>query len=261
MTDQWIGVLATPAGSRSWRMSGSDPVAELPPGDPLPPDWAGLPRLICGDDGDAPPTRPVPVKPLDNALSGEGSERRISGLHQDTPPVRCFGAETAIAGFLSMNANWDGVVCLPGHRTVWAHVSADEIVSFQTFATGEILDLLIRHGANADRFDEPLNEIEFLEAVAETLSRPERLAQQLAGLDLVAEESARSVAQGALIGAELAAARPFWLGQQIAVIGIPPLSGAYVSALRAQGAPVAEADSDRMTLAGLAEAWRKLQDT
>ena len=47
------------------------------------------------------------------------------------------GEETQIAGFLALNPGWDGVICLPGTHSKWAHVSAGEVVSFQTFLTGE----------------------------------------------------------------------------------------------------------------------------
>ena len=44
-----------------------------------------------------------------------------------------------------------------------------------------------------------------------------------------------------LIGAELAAAKPYWLGQNIALLGASPLADVYAQALAAQGLPVERA--------------------
>nr|WP_281429847.1 2-dehydro-3-deoxygalactonokinase [Sulfitobacter faviae] len=66
----------------------------------------------------------------------------IPPLRQQTPSGLLQGAETRIAGFLSLNKDWDGVICLPGATSVWAQISAGEVVSFQTFLTGELLALL-----------------------------------------------------------------------------------------------------------------------
>ena len=45
---------------------------------------------------------------------------------------------------------------------------------------------------------------------------------------------ARARLSGTLIGAELAAARPYWLGQKVAVIGAQAVSATYLRALRAR---------------------------
>ncbi len=64
----------------------------------------------------------------------------IPGIKQANPADVMRGEETQIAGFLARNKNWDGVICLPGTHTKWVHVSADEVVSFHTFMTGELFD-------------------------------------------------------------------------------------------------------------------------
>jgi 2-dehydro-3-deoxygalactonokinase len=70
---------------------------------------------------------------------------------------------------------------------------------------------------------------------------------------------ARARLSGLLIGAELAAAKPYWLGQQIAVIGEGSLSKLYVDALSAQSAPATQVQAAAITLAGLAAAYRRLK--
>ena len=75
------------------------------------------------------------------------------------------------------------------------------------------------------------------------------------------KEVARARLSGLLIGAELAAARPFWLGQQVAVVGANNLSQIYADALAAQGVPATVADGARMALAGLQAAYRLVKET
>ena len=62
---------------------------------------------------------------------------------------------------------------------------------------------------------------------------------------------------GLLIGAELAAARPYWLGQRVLVLGSEGLIGVYRAALDQLGAMAEVADGEALTLAGLIRA-RKL---
>ncbi|HCE72343.1 MAG TPA: 2-keto-3-deoxy-galactonokinase, partial [Ruegeria sp.] len=75
------------------------------------------------------------------------------------------------------------------------------------------------------------------------LSRPEQMLARLwsahaaATLQGLPAGIARARILGGLIGAELAATRPFWLGQQLAVMGEGEMPRLYVDALGAQGAP------------------------
>lgn len=194
--------------------------------------------------------------------------RVIPGLKQVSPADVMRGEETQIAGFLAMNPEWDGVICLPGTHSKWVHISAGEVVSFQTFMTGEQFELLsmssvLRHSVDGNGWDADA----FREALSDSLSRPERLAAHLFNLrarDLLnadSKDAARARLSGLLIGAELAAARPFWLGQQIAIVGADDLSKIYVDALAAQGVPATVADGARMTLAGLQAAYRLVKET
>jgi 2-dehydro-3-deoxygalactonokinase len=64
-------------------------------------------------------------------------------------------------------------------------------------------------------------------------------------------KAARARLSGLVIGAELAAARPYWLGQHVALIGEDSVCKPYADALSAQGLPVERTDTERMTLEGL----------
>ncbi len=190
----------------------------------------------------------------------------IPGIKQLSSPDVMRGEETQIAGFLARNKNWDGVICLPGTHTKWVHVSADEVVSFQTFMTGELFatiseQTVLRHSIAVDGWDNDA----FTTAVDEAMARPERLAARLFTLraegllNNLPGGAARARLSGLLIGAELAAAKPYWLGQQIAVIGAGGLSKLYVDALAAQHAPATQVQGDAITIAGLTAAYRRLK--
>ena len=207
----------------------------------------------------------VPCPPLDPArMTRVGSVdqriavRIIPGLRQTKPADVMRGEETQIAGYLAGHPEFDGVLCLPGTHCKWVRISAGEVVSFQTFMTGELFALLSCQSVLRHSLNEPgLDEAEFLAALADTLSRPERFAARLFSLraeGLIAgltPQAARARLSAILIGAELAAARPYWLGQAVVVIGAGSLAGLYAKALAAQGVDAAMVPADGMTLAGL----------
>lgn len=164
--------------------------------------------------------RKVPCKVIVPSRGGHGSNRPTVGLVQDNPADRMTGAHVVmLAGVLATRPDWDGVVCLVGERTVWAHLSAGEVVSFASFVSVALAQHL--RAVAEDGFDAGL---------AVTLSRPERLAAELAQADVTPGR-----AWGALIGAELAASRPYWLGQEVVIVGDWPVEGFYARALEHQG--------------------------
>ena len=190
----------------------------------------------------------------------------ISGIMQSDPADVMRGEETQISGFLARNKNWDGVICLPGTHTKWVHVSADEVVSFQTFMTGELFNTIatqtvLRHSIAAEGWDDDA----FKDGLETAMARPERLAARLFSLRAqgllhgLQGDTARAHLSGLLIGAELAGAKPYWLGQQIAVIGDSGLSKLYVSALATQHVPATQVNAAAITLAGLAKAYQRLK--
>ncbi|TCP62781.1 2-dehydro-3-deoxygalactonokinase [Rhodovulum bhavnagarense] len=245
----WIGAYPAQSGLHLWAFDEDDTILREGRAEGL--DAAAIDAfaggalpVIAAGLGVCP--RPVPCAPLDAvpALDLFGEHPRLAAiapLSQSSPGARTAGEETAIAGFLRLNSGFDGVLCLPGPvQTLWAHISAAEVVSLQPFATPRLAAALGADGPMTD----------FDAAVADTLSRPERLAAYLA-------DPARGCTWGHLIGAELAAARPWWLGQQLAVIGTGPMAGHYADALAGQGLSPVMADGQAMILKGLAEARRR----
>lgn len=208
--------------------------------------------------------RSVPCAPLDSKpvmLDAPVPLAAIPGLAQDKPIHVTQGAETRMAGFLSLNPKFDGVLCLPAPETTWAHISAGEVVSFQTFSTVDLArDAAARFALRTEAWDES----EFLAMLSEVQARPERLAGKLASekaeaiLRGLSENAARARLWGAFLGAELAATRPYWLGQQVAVIAEGTLARTYMCAIQAQGLNPILAPAEEMLLKGLSEARARL---
>jgi 2-dehydro-3-deoxygalactonokinase len=212
------------------------------------------------------PYRTVPCAPLaaDALVTVPTHDARLTvriapGLRQMTPADVMRGEETQIAGALALMPGYDGVICLPGTHAKWAQISAGEVVSFQTLMTGEMFALLstqsvLRHGMAGDGWDDAA----FDAALSDAIARPERIAARLfslraegliAGLDAGA---ARARLSGLLIGIELAATRPYWLGQAVTIIGAERLATTYARALKAQGVTARLLPATECTLAGLA---------
>ena len=295
MKADWVAVDWGTSNMRAWAMSGSGTVlaeAQSDKGmgeltrDAFEPEllatvghWINSPTTVvaCGMVGSRQgwveaPYATVPCPALPNGFAKAKTRHPdlqvhvIPGIKQPNPADVMRGEETQIAGFLARNENWDGIICLPGTHTKWVHVSADEVISFQTFMTGELFatiseQTVLRHSIASDGWDEDA----FNNAVEEAMARPERLAARLFSLraegllnDLPGT-AARARLSGLLIGAELAAAKPYWLGQQIAVIGDSDLSKIYVDALATQGAPATQVNATSVTLAGLTAAYQRLK--
>jgi len=212
------------------------------------------------------PYRDTPCAPLDPAslVTVPGVDPRlrvrlVPGLRQVRPADVMRGEETQIAGALAAMPGFDGVLCLPGTHSKWVHVSAGEVVSFQTCMTGELFALLstqsvLRHGMAGGGWDEH----SFINALSDAISQPEKFAARLFSLRAEAliaalpAAAARARLSGLLIGIELAATRPYWLGQQVVIVGAPKLAATYAAALAAQGVVARTLPAAACTIAGLA---------
>ncbi len=255
-------------------MGGLDPEGFEPALRALIGDMLPLPVLACGMVGSRQgwaeaPYSAVPCVPpsATEAVQVPATDldvRILPGVKQDKPADVMRGEETQIAGFIALNPGFDGVVALPGTHTKWVQISAGEIVSFRTAMTGEMFALLSSQSVLRHSVGDGWDEAAFEAGVGQMLSRPEALAASLFSLraesllDGLGGASARARLSGLLIGAELAAMRPYWLGQQVALVGAQALSNAYATALKAQGVPTLMAGAEEMTLAGLTAAYTKI---
>jgi len=295
ITPEWIALDWGTSNLRGWAMQGGEVLAKAtsdagmgglardgfePALQHLIADWTVTPKtpiIACGMVGSRQgwveaPYRPVPCTPLGGtgvaAPSDTLTVRVLPGLRQATPSDVMRGEETQIAGFLALNPGWDGVICMPGTHTKWVQVSAGEVISFQTYMTGELYALLstqsvLRHSVSSEGWDDAVFDF----TVEETLSKPEKLAARLFAIradDLLEgtpPATARARLSALLIGAELAGARPYWLGTNIAILGSDAGARAYARALQTQGATATIADTARMTLAGLTAAYRQMKES
>ena len=289
MTD-WIAVDWGTTALRITRMTGATAVDtrangagmnSLAPGEfeaallDLAGDWVDGPTRViaCGMVGARQgwaeaPYRTAPCTPFDGGLVPVVTQDPrlqvsiVPGVKQISPhPDVMRGEETQIAGILASIDGFDGVACLPGTHTKWAHLSAGEIVSFRTVMTGELFatitaQTVLRHSLAGDGWIEGA----FLEAVSDALSRPETLTArmfELRAADLLHGQDAatgRAILSGLLIGAELAATKAWWMGRDIVITGSDKTTRAYAAALSAQGLTPKTLPADAMTLAGLAAA-------
>ncbi|WP_370227792.1 2-dehydro-3-deoxygalactonokinase [Cognatishimia sp.] len=242
-------------------------------------DGAVLPVICSGMVGARQGWQEAPYAKAPCAASGGASALRVAtqdarvdvwilpGVQQDKPADVMRGEETQIAGFLAKFPKFDGVICLPGTHTKWVRISAEEIVSFQTYMTGEMFSLLsgqsvLRHSVGADAMDIAA----FHEAVGDAMSRPQAVSSKLFSIraeTLLADlpqETARGRLSGYLLGLELAAARPYWLGMDVALVGDLALCGLYKDALEAQGCPSRIHDVSDLTVAGQWAAYLTIKD-
>lgn len=213
--------------------------------------------------------QPVPCQPAGHMVGAPTQDPRLnvrilSGVSQATPPDVMRGEETQIAGFLVQNPDFDGVLCMPGTHTKWARISAGELCHFATAMTGEMFQLLSERSVLRHSMGAGWDDAAFLAGLDETLSRPERIATSLFSLRasglLNGEDgaAARARLSGLLLGAELAAMKPYWLGQEVALIGATQLNEIYRSALATVGLTARAFDGTEMVLAGLAGAREAL---
>lgn len=218
--------------------------------------------------------RSVPCTPTDPAAltrvktQDPRLDLRIApGLSQAKPADVMRGEETQLAGALALYPSFDGVFCLPGTHSKWVHISAGEVVSFQTFMTGEMFALLstqsvLRHSLTAEGWDDA----EFDAGLSDALSRPNRIAARLFSLRAegllhgMTAPQARARLSGLLIGIELVGAKPYWLGQSVKLIGADKLSALYARTLALQGLQAESLDATACTLAGLSALNAQLKD-
>lgn len=207
----WIGIIEDHTGVRGWGFRDGRAVSTA----------TGLnTEAILAQLGEADvlivaPTRDAAKLPA-KLLPDAGFTDLTDGKSRLSAPLRL-----QLVGFQQDHPNWDGVaLLLTATHSYWCLISAGELVGFQPFLTPRLMTAL-HTPAQAHP-----------QATAETLSRPERLAAHLAQA-----ETDPHAMTGHLIGAELGAARAWWLGQQVAVIGPTELAASYAAGLTAQGVP------------------------
>ena len=217
----------------------------------------------------------VPAKPHvgEGMTRAAGKDHRIrvhiaNGVSQAKPPDVMRGEETQIAGLLSLSPGFEGVVAMPGTHTKWVQIVGGEIFHFASFLTGELFALLsqqsiLRHSVDAKGFDPDA----FATAFEDALAHPERVAAKLFSLRaehlLQGEDpvGAASTLSGLLVGLEFGGAKPYWLGQEVALVAENAHAERYALGLDQVGAQYTVHDPDTCVLAGLRAARDTLAGT
>ncbi|MCY3877770.1 MAG: 2-dehydro-3-deoxygalactonokinase [Rhodobacteraceae bacterium] len=234
--------------------------------------------VICGMAGARggwieAPYRSAPCAPMsaEMAMSPVTRDQRlhvtiVPGIKTARPKHDVMrGEEVQIAGYLADYPLDNGVLCLPGTHTKWVHVKNNEIISFRTFMSGELFDLISRHSVLRRCIDtSQWNNGEFEQSVDRIFSRPEFLAGDLFSIraeSLLGElppDLTAARLSGLLVGAELAASKNYWFGHTPIILGAERTAQLYQSALAKLGIEARLFNASASTLRGLAK-FRQLQ--
>jgi 2-dehydro-3-deoxygalactonokinase len=238
--------------------------------------WQELPyaRLPQAVDGSGLTCHELP--PVESRL-GAHRVLLISGVCSDSDVMR--GEETELVGLFSLPLGGrlaeNSLVIKPGTHSKHLRVTAGRLVSFQTFMTGELFDVLSRHSIlqhsleNEPQGTPVADETPDLRAgVRHALSLPlaaslfrVRTRQLLNG---VTGASNRAFLSGMLIGAELAYLQESGLAElPLVLCATQPLANHYLAALEELGVmervTVLSADETEMLSArGQAVVWRRI---
>jgi 2-dehydro-3-deoxygalactonokinase len=191
----------------------------------------------------------------------------VLGLRQTRPNDVLRSESTSVSGYIKQYPKFDGVLCIVAKHSKWVRVSAEEVVSFESYVTGEMIDLMTGYSSFQTTLNENWDWSAFDEAFEDAISKPEKIAARIAGIkhdamlntdvqNTLAMSMVRSRLSGLFIGAEVASTRPYWLGQDVVLCGNPVLCDLYNRALIAQGCMVRQTEIQNLMLIGLAEARR-----
>lgn len=190
----------------------------------------------------------------------------VPGVRQAQPADVMRGEETQIAGFLSANRAFDGIICLPGSHTKWVRIKMGAMIAFRTIMTGELFAALathtvLKHTIASEGFDHTA----FATAFDEVLRQPACLSALLFSLRArhlsgeINQIMARSMLSGILLGAEIAAVKSLIRGQKVVIIGAEQLCDIYQLALQKTGIQPVLFEAAAMTKAGLYAAYQRLE--
>ena len=214
----------------------------------------------------------TPCIPIDNgqltvATTSDGRIRvnLVPGVMQNKPADIMRGEETQIAGFININPDFNGVVCLPGTHAKWVSIKDREIKNFKTFMTGELFGVisnhtLIRHSTSIKGW----NQTSFEEGVLEGFKNPGAIASNLFSLraesivNNLNRDEARSTLSGLLLGVELNGSQSYWKNNNVTLIGSELLSNNYSEGIKILGGKSELFNLEIATLSGLSSAYKKL---
>jgi 2-dehydro-3-deoxygalactonokinase len=235
--------------------------------------------VVCGMAGAREGWAEAGYRPVPAALGGVVEATRaptrtprlkvriLPGIRQNDPADVMRGEETQIAGLVSEDPGFDGLVILPGTHTKWARVAGGRVLSFSTAMTGELFQVLGAHSIlSRSLAAEGWDWAEFDRALKKALADPAGLTRRLFGLRAQAllhglgAAGLRARLSAELIGAEIASGMAGAAGLPIVLIGAEDLAATYRRALESAGIAADIRPAEAMTLAGLVAAWKGLPD-
>jgi 2-dehydro-3-deoxygalactonokinase len=160
----------------------------------------------------------------------------------------------------------EALVCLPGTHSKWAQVSGEAVTTFHTAHTGELLDILGRHGIllNPKRPVAAKPDAAFVEGVETaraSIAGLESLlftvrSRQIAGT--LKAEAADGYLAGLAIGYEIKSALALYGAPAAAIIliGSQQLTALYAAALTCFGVAAEQVDGDAASLSGLVKLYQ-----
>lgn len=166
--------------------------------------------------------------PLPQVLPSGHEVALWPALVAQDPPVMIPTA-APIAGLLNLAPEFDGVICMVADATHWIRISAGEAC----YAQSDLSRSLV-----GPPFSFTLNENDLRAGFGKTNGRSSALGTELARAKL-AETPNPSHNLGLAMGAEFAAAKPYWLGQAVTVLAEEPLLTAYSLMLNDMGCQTA----------------------
>lgn len=223
--------------------------------------------MVCGMAGAAEgwakagyltvPSAPLAQKPA--AITTHNNRLAVHilpGIKQTLPADVMRGEETQIAGVIAGSPDFEGVICMPGTHTKWVQVANGIVNGFKTFMTGEMFDLLAKRSVLRQVIANSGWDEHGFAAGLETADLPTSALFSLRADGLIGDASpefARAKLSGHLIGAEIHAAKPFWQGQKLVIVGQGGMAKAYAAALKHNGVLAELLDSEALVIMGLAQ--------
>ena len=232
-----------------------------------------LPVLICGMAGarqgwiEAPylhtPTRLDALHEGAQRVPTEGDVRILPGIAQAdaTTPDVMRGEETQLLGVTQ--ADFTGLVCIPGTHSKWVGIEAGVVTSFSTYMTGELFSVIAQHSIlkHAVLPDAGMTASDaFRDGLQRARRVPTRLtsalfglrAAQLLGFQQQADGAARL--SGLLIGTEIAdAVAQHGTQHPVRLIGAGALGELYAAALQDADLNMPIVDAEQASQRGLAK--------
>lgn len=165
------------------------------------------------------------------------------------------GEETQIFGVMAKTKQRDGLICLPGTHSKWARVVDGQIVSFNTFMTGELFAMLTTRSSLSDFMVEAdFDEADFIAGI-DCAKQQGGLLNQLFGIrariltGLLEQNQSYGFLSGLLIGSEFVEAQK--AQEQLVLVGSPSLTANYALAASHLGINSLQFDATEITVVGL----------